>query len=66
MSDSKIESNHQFLPKNHSKSIVHLKPGIVTALLESIFIAAPWLIFFPFPPYLHVVQPQPRINPRVK
>jgi len=31
-SDSKIESNHQFLLKNRSKLIGHLKPGIVTAL----------------------------------
>ena len=32
MSDLKIELNRRFLLKNCSKSIVHLKPGIVTAL----------------------------------
>ena len=35
MSDSKIESNRRFLLKNRSKSIVHLKARIVTALPSS-------------------------------
>jgi len=32
-SHSKIESNRPFLLKNHLKSIVHLKAGIITALI---------------------------------
>ena len=34
MSHSKIESNRQFLLKNRSKWIIHLKAGIITALLQ--------------------------------